>query len=47
MKKAQLTMTFPEKDQKYKNELVRMKNEESLNVSNFVLNCIKKEIGVL
>ena len=44
-KKAQLTLTFPETDRKYKNELIRMKKEESLNVSNFILSCVKKEIG--
>jgi len=29
----QLTLTFPKKDKKYKEELFRMKEEEDLNVS--------------
>tara|TARA_B100000965_G_scaffold32457_1_gene24016 strand:+ start:1206 stop:1358 length:153 start_codon:yes stop_codon:yes gene_type:complete len=46
-KKAQLTLSFPEKDIKYKRELNRMKIEESVNVSNFILSCVKKEIGYI
>ena len=41
----QLTLTFPKKDQKYKEELIRMKDEEDLNVSAFILTCVKKEMG--
>ena len=44
-KKVQLTLSFPETDIKYKKELLRMKREESVNVSNFILSCVKKEIG--
>ena len=43
----QLTLTFPKKDQRYKEELIRMKGEEDLNVSAYILSCIKKEIGCL
>ena len=46
-KKALLTLSFPEKDVKYKKELIRMKNEESVNLSNFILSCVKKEIGYI
>lgn len=43
----QLTLTFPKKDQRYKEELVRMKEEEDLNVSAYILSCIKKEMGCI
>ena len=46
-KNAQLTLSFPEMDIKYKNELLRMKEEEAVNVSNFILSCVKKEIGFI
>ncbi len=46
-KKAQLTLSFPETDIKYKKELMRLKQEESVNLSNFILSCVKKEIGYL
>ena len=46
-KKVQLTLSFPEKDIRYKKELMRMKKEESVNVSNFILSCVKKEIGYI
>ncbi len=45
MKKAQLTLSFPQKEIKIKNELMRMKQEESVNLSSFILSCVKKEIG--
>ena len=32
-KKTQLTLSFPETDRKYKKELLRMKQEENVNVS--------------
>jgi hypothetical protein len=41
----QLTLTFPQKDLKYREELIRMKEEEDLNVSAYILSCIKKEMG--
>jgi hypothetical protein len=41
----QLTLTFPKKDQKYKEELIRMKEQEDLNVSAYILSCIKNEMG--
>jgi len=45
MKKAQLTLSFPQNEIKVKNELMRMKQEESVNLSSFILSCVKKEIG--
>jgi len=47
MKTQQLTITFPKKDEKYKNELLKMKKEDSINISSYVLGCVKKEIGYL
>ena len=45
MKKPQLTLSFPEKETGIKRELMRMKVEEQLNVSAFVLDCLEKELG--
>jgi hypothetical protein len=47
MKTQQLTITFPKKDEKYKSELLKMKQEDSINISSYVLRCVKKEIGYL
>lgn len=47
MRTQQLTITFPKKDIKFKEELMRLKKEDSLNVSSFILTCIKKELGAL
>jgi len=47
MKTEQLTITFPKKDKKYKQELLRLKQEDYLNVSQFVVSCIKKELGAV
>ena len=46
-KKTQLTLSFPETDRKYKKELLRMKQEENVNFSSFILSCVKKEIGYI
>jgi hypothetical protein len=43
----QLTLTFPKKDKKYKEELIRMKEEEDLNVSAYIISCLKKELGCI
>jgi hypothetical protein len=43
----QLTLTFPKRDQKYKEELIRMKEEEDLNVSAYIISCLKKELGCI
>jgi hypothetical protein len=47
MRTQQISITFPKKDIKFKEELMRMKEEESTNVSNFILSCIKKELGAV
>jgi hypothetical protein len=48
MKRAsQITLTFPQKDIKYREELIRMKDQEDLNISAFILRCIKNEMGTL
>jgi len=39
--------TFPKKDIRYKEELQRMKKEESINVSAFIVSAIKGELGSL
>ena len=44
---TQLTLTFPKRDQKYKEELIRMKEEEDLNVSAYIISCLKKELGCI
>ncbi len=47
MKQEKLTISFPKKHIRLKEELLRMKNEEDVNISSYVLSCIKKEIGCL
>lgn len=48
MKRAsQLTLTFPQKDIQYREVLMRMKEQEDLNISAFILRCIKRELGTL
>jgi len=45
MRTQQLTITFPKKDIKVKEELMRLKEEDCLNVSSYILSCVKKELG--
>jgi len=47
MKNQQITITFPKKDIRYKEELQRMKKEESVNISAFIVSAIKGELGSL
>jgi hypothetical protein len=47
MKNQQITITFPKQDIRYKEELHRMKKEESINVSAFIVSAIKGELGSL
>lgn len=42
---SKLTLSFPKKDLNLKEELIRMKLEDDINVSSFILSCVKKEIG--
>ena len=45
MRTQQITITFPKKKSGLKNELMKMKNEENLNVSSFVVSLVEKELG--
>lgn len=47
MKNQQITITFPKKDIRYKEELQRMKKEENVNISAFIVSAIKGELGSL
>jgi|TARA_B100001964_G_C14052645_1_gene517736 hypothetical protein len=47
MRTEQLSITIPKKDKKYKDELMRLKEEDALNVSAFTLNLIKRELGAV
>jgi hypothetical protein len=45
MRTQQLSITFPKKKTQYKEELMRMKNEENLNVSSFMVSLLERELG--
>tara|TARA_Y100000004_G_C8685117_1_gene315005 strand:+ start:201 stop:380 length:180 start_codon:yes stop_codon:yes gene_type:complete len=45
MRTEQITITFPKKKTKLKTELMRLKEEDNLNVSSFVLSLIEAELG--
>jgi hypothetical protein len=45
MRTEQLTITFPKQDAKYKKELLKMREIDNVNLSRFVVSCIKSEIG--
>jgi hypothetical protein len=47
MKNQQITITFPKRDMRYKEELQRMKKDDSINVSAFIVSAIKSELGSL
>jgi hypothetical protein len=47
MKNQQITITFPKRDMRYKEELQRMKKDDSINVSAFIVSAIKGELGSL
>jgi len=47
MRTEQLSITFPKNKTQYKDELIRQRDEENLNISGFMLSCIEKEIGYL
>ncbi len=46
MKTPQTTFTYPKNKVGVQKELKRMKEEEQVNLSAFILNCIEKELGV-
>ena len=45
-KTPQLTLTFPEKKSKLRDDLLQMKEEDSLNLSAFIVSCIEDRMGV-
>ena len=45
MRTQQLSITFPKKKPQYKQELMRMKNEENLNVSSYLVSLLEKDMG--
>ena len=45
VKKEQLTLVFPRNKHALKKELMRMKREESVNVSNFCLTAVEEKLG--
>lgn len=47
MKNQQITITFTKKDIRYKEELQRMKKDESINISAFIVSAIRNELGAL
>lgn len=47
MKNQQITITFPKRDARYREELLRMKEADSINISAFIVSLIKGELGVL
>jgi hypothetical protein len=47
MRTQQLSITFPRKKQILKEELLRMKEEENLNLSSYMVKLIENDIGFL
>ena len=47
MKNQQITIAFPKKDIRYKEELQRMKKDDNINLSAFIVSVIKNELGSL
>ena len=45
MRTQQLTITFPKKKQGLKNELMRLKVEDNLNVSSYMVSLLERELG--
>tara|TARA_B100000427_G_scaffold71135_1_gene57339 strand:+ start:194 stop:340 length:147 start_codon:yes stop_codon:yes gene_type:complete len=45
MRTQQLTITFPKKKVDLKADLLKLKEEDSLNISSFVVSCIEKQLG--
>ena len=45
MRTQQLSITFPQKKQVLKEELLRMKQEENLNLSSYMVRLIENDIG--
>ena len=45
MRTQQLTITFPKTKAGLKNELLRLKEEDNLNVSSYVVSLVERELG--
>ena len=45
MRTPQLTSTFPEKKTQLREDLMKMREEDSLNLSKFVVSCIEDRMG--
>jgi hypothetical protein len=45
MRTQQLSITFPKKKEMLKQELMRMKEEDNLNVSSYLVSLLEKDIG--
>tara|TARA_B100001758_G_C18320514_1_gene562934 strand:- start:89 stop:262 length:174 start_codon:yes stop_codon:yes gene_type:complete len=45
MRTQQLSITFPKNKQHYKDELIRMRNEDQTNISAYMLSLIEKDLG--
>lgn len=45
MRTQQLSITFPKKKQMLKQELMRMKEEDNINVSSYLVSLLEKDIG--
>ncbi len=45
MRTPQLTITFPKKKTTLKSELIRLKEEDNLNVSSYVCSLIERDLG--
>mgnify|MGYP001177206796 FL=1 len=45
MRTQQITITFPKKKLGLKNELMRLKEEDNLNLSSYVVSLVERELG--
>ena len=44
--KRQLTVTFPQRKAQLRDDLLKMKEEDSLSLSAFIVSCIEDRMGV-
>ena len=45
MRTPQITITFPDKKSQLRDDLMKMREEDSLNVSKFIVSCIEDRMG--
>ena len=45
MKSEQISVTFPQKKKQYKEELIRMRDQDNINISSYVVALLEKELG--